>query len=64
MNMASDEREAEFYSTLMPMLKKVILMCLGDILICTYDSIAGVGKTGVWLRADFQNGSRVLKKVF
>ena len=25
MNMASDEREAEFYSTLMPMLKKVIL---------------------------------------
>lgn len=36
MNMASDEREAEFYSTLMPMLKKVILMCLGDNLICTY----------------------------
>ena len=29
-----------------------------------YDSIAGVGKTGVWLRADFQSGSRVLKKVF
>ena len=26
MNMASDEREAEFYSTLMPMLKKVILI--------------------------------------
>ena len=30
----------------------------------TYDSIAGVGETGVWLRADFQSGSRVLKKVF
>ena len=29
-----------------------------------YDSIAGVGETGVWLRADFQSGSRVLKKVF
>ena len=29
-----------------------------------YDSIAGVGKTGVWLRANFQSGSRVLKKVF
>ena len=29
-----------------------------------YDSIAGVGKTGVWLRADFQSDSRVLKKVF
>ena len=30
----------------------------------TYDSIATVGETGVWLRADFQSGSRVLKKVF
>ena len=29
-----------------------------------YDSIAGVGETGVWLRADFQSGSRVLKKGF
>ena len=29
-----------------------------------YDSIAGVGKTGVWLRANFQSCSRVLKKVF
>ena len=29
-----------------------------------YDSIATVGETGVWLRADFQSGSRVLKKVF
>ena len=25
-----------------------------------YDSIATVGETGVWLRADFQSGSRVL----
>ena len=32
--------------------------------VCIYDSIAGVGKTGVWLRADFRGGSRVLKKVF
>ena len=31
---------------------------------CVYESIAGVGETGVWLRADFQSGSRVLKKVF
>ena len=29
-----------------------------------YDSVAGVGETGVWLRAGFQRGSRVLKKVF
>ena len=29
-----------------------------------YESIADVGETGVWLRADFQSGSRVLKKVF
>ena len=29
-----------------------------------YESIAGVGKTGVWLKADFQSGSRVLKQVF
>ena len=29
-----------------------------------YESIAGVRETGVWLRADFQSGSRVLKKVF
>ena len=32
--------------------------------ISIYDSIATVGETGVWLRADFQSGSRVLKKVF
>ena len=29
-----------------------------------YDSIATVGKIRVWWRADFQSGSRVLKKVF
>ena len=29
-----------------------------------YESIATVGESGVWLRADFQSGSRVLKKVF
>ena len=29
-----------------------------------YESNASVGETGVWLRADFQSGSRVLKKVF
>ena len=28
-----------------------------------YDSIAGVGETGVWLRADFQSGSRVFLSV-
>ena len=29
-----------------------------------YESIATVGESRVWLRADFQSGSRVLKKVF
>ena len=29
-----------------------------------YDSIATVGEIQVWWRADFQSGSRVLKKVF
>ena len=29
-----------------------------------YDSIATVGEIRVWWRADFQSGSRVLKKVF
>ena len=30
----------------------------------TYDSVANVPESWVWLRADFQSGSRVLKKVF
>ena len=30
----------------------------------TYDSIATVGEIRVYWRADFQSGSRVLKKVF
>ena len=29
-----------------------------------YESIATVGEIGVWWRANFQSGSRVLKKVF
>ena len=29
-----------------------------------YDSIATVGESRLWWRADFQSGSRVLKKVF
>ena len=29
-----------------------------------YESIATVGEIRVWWRADFQSGSRVLKKVF
>ena len=29
-----------------------------------YESIATVGEIQVWWRADFQSGSRVLKKVF
>ena len=29
-----------------------------------YDSVADVQESWVWLRADFQSGSRVLKKVF
>ena len=31
---------------------------------CIYDSIATVGEIRVYWRADFQSGSRVLKKVF
>ena len=30
----------------------------------TYDSFSDVGESRVWWRADFQSGSRVLKKVF
>ena len=29
-----------------------------------YESIATVGEIRVWWKADFQSGSRVLKKVF
>ena len=29
-----------------------------------YESFSDVGEIRVWLRADFQSGSRVLKKVF
>ena len=29
-----------------------------------YESLATVGEIRVWWRADFQSGSRVLKKVF
>ena len=31
---------------------------------CGYESFATVGEIRVWWRADFQSGSRVLKKVF
>ena len=31
---------------------------------CLYESFATVGEIRVWRRADFQSGSRVLKKVF
>ena len=31
---------------------------------CVYESFATVGEIRVWWRADFQSGSRVLKKVF
>ena len=31
---------------------------------CIYDSIATAGEIRVYWRADFQSGSRVLKKVF
>ena len=29
-----------------------------------YESFSDVGESWIWWRADFQNGSRVLKKVF
>ena len=35
-----------------------------NICIHVYESIATVGESRVWWRADFQSGSRVLKKVF
>ena len=31
---------------------------------CVYDSLSDVGEIRVYQRADFQSGSRVLKKVF
>ena len=37
---------------------------LSSLLPVQYDSIATVGEIQVWWRADFQSGSRVLKKVF
>ena len=37
---------------------------LVSIIVCVYESIATVGESRVWWRADFQSGSRVLKKVF
>ena len=56
------------------MLKRQILPKLGQYLPINiyigypirmiYDSIATVGEIRVWWRADFQSGSRVLKKVF
>ena len=46
--------------------KSIMMMVFGQYLHHgkRYDSIATVGETGVWLRSDFQSGSRVLKKVF
>ena len=40
------------------------ILLLSSVHFYAYDSIATVGETGVWLRAKFQSGSRVLKKVF
>ena len=37
---------------------------LEDAMVIIYDSIATVGEIRVYRRADFQSGSRVLKKVF
>ena len=34
------------------------------ILLTVYESFSDLGEIRVWLRADFQSGSRVLKKVF
>ena len=35
-----------------------------DLDLMPYESFSDVGEIRVWLRADFQSGSRVLKKVF
>ena len=37
---------------------------LRAMIVCKYDSISDVGEIRVYQRADFQSGSRVLKKVF
>ena len=54
-----------------PLLYRCLGLChcqsnLSHALLCPleYESIATVGEIRVWLRADFQSGSRVLKKVF
>ena len=42
-----------------------IILVQNDLIRCpTYESFATVGEIRVWWRADFQSGSRVLKKVF
>ena len=45
-------------------LKQHLKGILGDSREPLYESFATVGEIRVWWRADFQSGSRVLKKVF
>ena len=48
----------------------IITYCLVDVIASVffhwiiYESFSDVGEIRVWWRADFQSGSRVLKKVF
>ena len=44
----------------------LLLLCQKEITTSahTYESFSDLGEIRVWLRADFQSGSRVLKKVF
>ena len=41
-----------------------LVSCNTFLVKCSYESFATVGEIRVWWRADFQSGSRVLKKVF
>ena len=40
------------------------IIIISALTLCTYESFATVGEIRVWWRADFQSGSKVLKKVF
>ena len=44
--------------------KVVTFICQAWVCQSSYESFATVGEIRVWWRADFQSGSRVLKKVF
>ena len=41
-----------------------MMITIAMVMMFIYESFSDLGEIRVWLRADFQSGSRVLKKVF